>query len=97
MQVRKCLASHMDWLKHHEFLIALIGAITALATIISKPDRGTGRTVRVIVLFFVFALEATIALSPAANVETQIFSGLAAFVSISGSFMAWFQGDEASA
>jgi hypothetical protein len=87
----------MDWLKHHEFLIALIGAVTALATLVSKPARGTGRTVRVIILFFVFALEATIALSPAAGVGTQIFSGLTAFVSLSGSFMAWFQGDDATA
>lgn len=84
----------MDWLKHHEFLIALIGAITALATLVSKPSRGTVRTARVIILFFVFALEATIALSPAAGVGTKIFSGLTAFVSLSGSFMAWFQGDD---
>jgi len=86
----------MDWLEHHEFLLALIGAITALATLVAKRARGTMRTARVIILFFAFALEATIALSPSVGVGTQIFSGLTAFVSLSGSFMAWFQGEEAA-
>jgi hypothetical protein len=86
----------MDWLKHHEFLLTVIGAITALATLVSKTAPGAARTVKVIILFFVFALEATIALSPSAGAGTQIFAGLTAFASLVGSFMAWFQGDDAA-
>jgi hypothetical protein len=91
-KVNDCLASNMDWIKHHEFLAALIGAIIGFTTLVSRstkpPAGGTVKTVRVIILFFVFALEATIALSPAAGIGTQIFSGLTAFASLSGSFIA---------
>jgi hypothetical protein len=66
----------VDWLKHHEYIAALIGAIATVLTLASRftkpPSTVTRNRVSVIVLFFTFALEATIALSPTAGVIARI-------------------------
>ena len=84
----------VDWLKHHEYIAALIGAIATVLTLASRftkpPSTVTGNRVSFVVLFFTFALEATIALSPTAGVITQIFAAITACVALSGSFVAWY-------
>lgn len=85
----------VDWFKHHELLAAWIGAMATVLTLIArftKPS-SAGNTISVIVLFFAFALEATIGLSPTASIGTRVLAGIAACVSLSGSFVAWFEGD----
>jgi hypothetical protein len=87
----------MDWIKHHEYLAAWAGAIATVITLISrltKPSSSvTEKRVSLILLFFAFALEATIAFSPAAGIATRIFAGITALVSFLGLFLAWFKGD----
>lgn len=83
----------MDWLKHHEYIAAWMGAIVTVITLASRFTKPSvsGNRVSVIVLFFVFALEATIALSPTAGVITRILAAITACVSLSGSFVAWYE------
>ena len=85
----------MDWLKHHEYIAALIGAIATVLTLASRftkpPSTVTGNRVSFIVLFFTFALEVMIALSPTAGVITRILASITACVALSVSFVAWYE------
>jgi hypothetical protein len=85
----------VDWLKHHESVVAWIGTIAivvVLATSFHKPPSPVARRrVTIIALFLVFAGEAMIALSASPSAAIRFLASVTAFLSLSACLIEWFE------